>query len=243
MNKQLQISNIRNVLIRLEETILFALIERVQFRRNPVIYAPGAFADLDETESLVGYLLHETERIHARMRRYTSPDEYPFFDDLPEPVLPELRYDDNPLHAHPVNLNRNVWASYTEDAIPLICAPDDDHQYGSCAVADVTCLQAISKRIHYGMFVAEGKYRKNATQFDQLVKAKDAGSIAEAITDAPVEQQVLERVRRKAELYLQELNASTDEYHIEPEVIVKLYRTWIIPATKEVEVQYLLKRG
>ena len=42
----LSLDSIRSTLIRQEETIIFALIERSQFRLNPSIYVKGAFGDL-----------------------------------------------------------------------------------------------------------------------------------------------------------------------------------------------------
>ncbi len=42
----LSLTNIRSVLIRLEETIIFGLIERAQFAHNPRIYIRGAFPEL-----------------------------------------------------------------------------------------------------------------------------------------------------------------------------------------------------
>lgn len=242
MNEQLLLSNIRHVLIRLEETILFALIERAQFKQNPIIYDHEAFPDFTESESLVGYLLRETERIHARMRRYTSPDEYPFFDDLPEPILPCLRYDENPLHGKTINLNPEIRQTYEEYVVPLVCSEGDDKQYGSCAVCDVNCLQSLSKRIHYGMFVAESKYVQDNAKFDTHIKVGDMESIEHAITDVAVERQVLDRVARKASMYLREVNACTRTKQVAPEKIVQIYRDWIIPATKRVEVEYLLRR-
>ncbi|KAG9992102.1 hypothetical protein KCU78_g13351, partial [Aureobasidium melanogenum] len=41
-SKALDLANIRFQLIRLEDTITFHLIERVQFPLNPSIYKPGA---------------------------------------------------------------------------------------------------------------------------------------------------------------------------------------------------------
>lgn len=45
----------------------------------------------------------------------------------------------------------------------ILCAgiaqPGDDYNYGSAGVLDVLCLQALSKRIHYGKYVAEAKFR------------------------------------------------------------------------------------
>jgi hypothetical protein len=44
-------------------------------------------------------------------------------------------------------------------AAAAIAAPGDDGNYGSAATLDVLALQALSKRIHYGKFVAEAKFR------------------------------------------------------------------------------------
>jgi len=243
MNEQLLLENVRSVLIRLEETIIFALIERAQFRQNPIIYRKGAFPQIG-TESLVGYLLHETERIHARMRRYTSPDEHPFFDDLPEPVLPPLRYDENPLHPNTVNINKRIRRVYEEEIVPFVCAPGDDQQYGSSSVCDVACLQALSRRVHYGKFVAESKFRSEPERFAALIRSGDPDALLDAVTDLAVEQNVLARVHLKAETYGRDVDGTIEGgYKVPPDRVVELYRRWIIPMTKEVQVQYLLQRG
>lgn len=42
----LSLESIRSTLIRQEETIIFALIERAQFRNNDIVYQKGGFGDL-----------------------------------------------------------------------------------------------------------------------------------------------------------------------------------------------------
>ncbi len=42
----LSLDSIRSTLIRQEETIIFSIIERAQFRQNKIIYENGAFGDL-----------------------------------------------------------------------------------------------------------------------------------------------------------------------------------------------------
>ncbi|NOY79379.1 MAG: chorismate mutase [Kiritimatiellaeota bacterium] len=242
MNEQLLLSNIRNVLIRLEETIIFALIERAQFRHNEIIYRKGAFPNVG-SRSLVGYLLHETEAIHAKMRRYTSPDEHPFFSDLPEPILPALRYDEDPLHPNRINLNDRIRMVYEQQIVPFVCTAGDDAQYGSSSVCDVACLQALSRRIHYGKFVAESKFRAEPERFRSLIVRRDTEAVMAAITDARVEQCVLERVRLKAQTYGRDISTGPEfRYRLHPERVVELYASWIIPLTKEVEVAYLMDR-
>ena len=155
LSSALSLANIRQTLIRLEDTIIFSLIERAQFARNEAVYAPDAipvpgYAASGRRYSLLEYLLREMEQVgagagggwgmagapggqaeagggappgcrpggggserqphgrppthppiapapaqvHGRIRRYTSPDEYPFFpEDLPPLVLPPITYD------------------------------------------------------------------------------------------------------------------------------------------------------
>jgi hypothetical protein len=42
----LSLDSIRSTLIRQEETIIFAIIERAQFRTNEIVYQPGGFGNL-----------------------------------------------------------------------------------------------------------------------------------------------------------------------------------------------------
>lgn len=240
MNEQLLLENIRGVLMRQEETIIFALIERAQFRRNAPVYEPGRFGPATGGESLAGYLLRETECIHARMRRYTSPDEEPFFGHLPEPILPALGFSESPLCPNTVNLNAELRRAYEGEIVPFICAAGDDAQYGSSCVCDVACLQALSRRVHYGKFVAEGKFRDAPDTYRGAIRRGDRDELWTLITDGPVEARVLERVRLKARTYGQELSGAPGQNKIDPAHVVEVYERWIIPLTKEVQIRYLL---
>lgn len=111
--------------------------------------------------SLLEYVLRETEQTHGKVRRYTSPDEQAFYEaDLPVLVLPPLSY---PAVLAPcaadINRNDTIMALYLQHILPVITTPGDDANYGSAATLDVLCLQALSKRIHYGKWVAEAKFR------------------------------------------------------------------------------------
>ena len=240
MSTQLLLSNIRNVLTRLEETIIFELIERAQFKRNDIIYQPGFFGPSLGGESLVGFHLLEIEKVHARIRRYTSPDELPFSRNLPAPVLPLLYYAENPLQPNTVNSNARIRGIYEEEIVPYICRSGDDNQYGSSSMCDVTCLQALSKRIHYGKFVAESKYRDDPDGYRPLCASGDQDGLMKKITDPEVEEQVLERVAFKADTYCRELSGDGGDPKINPGRVVDIYRQWIIPLNKEVQVEYLL---
>ena len=50
--------------------------------------------------------------------------------------------------------------------------------------------QALSKRIHYGKFVAEAKFRSQPATYAPLIKVGDAEGIMDALTDRAVELKV-----------------------------------------------------
>ncbi|QRV77628.1 chorismate mutase [Ceratobasidium sp. AG-Ba] len=277
----LSLSRIRSNLIRLEDTIIFSLIERAQFALNPRIYEREFFDELKAMNwkgSWLEWFLKETETFHAKARRYTRlvslagypPDEYPFSTDLPEPVLPPLCYP-KILHPNNINVNSSILAFYTRAIVPRITRRatqelamvkrsagilgddeyEDDGNYGSAATIDVEVLQAMSKRIHYGKFVSESKFRSNPADFIPHILNPNPTALLKLITKPEVEAALLERVRRKASIYGQELNPGGEpvsnamgagKWKIDVEGVRDLYETWIIPLTKEVEVEYLLHR-
>ena len=104
-------------------------------------------------------------------------------------------------------------------------------------------MQALSRRIHFGKFVAESKFRKETDRFVKLIKDADRAGIDAAISDAAVEQKVLERLRLKAKTYGTDpaLGGSKDE-KINVEAVVTMYAQVVIPLTKVVEVEYLMQR-
>ncbi|CAO3701932.1 unnamed protein product [Rhizopus stolonifer] len=242
------LDKLRSTLIRLEDTIIFALIERAQFALNPCIYQTGAleFKGATGDKNFLEYFLWETEKVHAKVRRYTSPDEYAFTSPLPEPILPALKFDEF-LYPNGININNKIMDIYQKDILSVICKNVDDMNYGSSATKDIEALQALSKRIHFGKFIAESKFRSNPSEYIKLALAEDREKIDELLTNKQVEQKVLERLRRKALVYGQTLDeeqeGTSKHLRIPVELVVELYKRWVIPLTKEVEVDYLIIRG
>ncbi|WEW56912.1 chorismate mutase aro7 [Emydomyces testavorans] len=250
-SKALDLDNIRFQLIRLEDTITFHLIERVQFPLNKRIYQPGGVKIPHSDLSLMDWMLCETERLQSRVRRYQSPDEYPFFPDaLEQPILQPLKYP-HILHQNDVNVNDMIKLRYINEILPEACGKfggredrgETQENYGSAATCDVSCLQALSRRIHFGKFVAESKFRKEPERFVRLIRAGDKRGIEEAITNAQVEKKVLERLRLKATTYGRDpANPHVDHSKIDVEAVVSMYQHAVIPMTKIVEVEYLMQR-
>ncbi|XVF03258.1 hypothetical protein REPUB_Repub04eG0245700 [Reevesia pubescens] len=253
-SESLTLNNIRNSLIRQEDSIIFSLLERAQYCFNPDTYSKDAFSMDGFHGSLVEFMVRETERLHAQVGRYKSPDEHPFFPaHLPEPRLPPLQYP-KVLHqcAGSININNKVWNMYFGALLPRLVEAGDDGNCGSTAVCDTICLQALSKRIHYGKFVAEAKFRESPAAYEDAIRAKDRSRLMELLTYETVEAAVQKRVEMKAKTHGQELKIDQTEtgvaadlspvYKIKPNLVANLYGDWIMPLTKEVQVEYLLQR-
>ncbi|KAF9463052.1 chorismate mutase [Collybia nuda] len=284
----LSLDRIRSVLTRLEDTIIFSLIERAQFASNPRIYQRGGFKELKDlgfSGSWLEWFLKEIETFHAKARRYTSPDEYPFTSDLPEPVLPPLSFP-KILYPNNINANQSILSFYTCAIVPRITRRatlalavlkrangitgneefEDDGNHGSAATIDVEVLQSISKRVHYGKFVSESKFLENPAAFIPHIIKPNRQILEDLITKPEVERKLLLRLRKKAATYAQDI--AVDDHHktnadvsdgktphlngdgpklngtdkIDVDGVVDLYESYIIPLTKEVEVEYLLHR-
>jgi len=125
----------------------------------------------------------------------------------------------------------------------------DDGNYGSAGTRDIECLQAISKRIHYGMFVSESKFQSHSASFVPHILNPNPKALEDLITKPAVEAALLKRLEKKALWYGQDLGPTGEvvegaksEMKIDVEEVVKLYRDYIIPLTKDVEVEYLMHR-
>ncbi|KAJ2723348.1 chorismate mutase aro7 [Coemansia sp. Benny D115] len=257
------LAELRNTLVRLEDTIIFALIERSQFKHNSSIYEANKMSFRDGyTGSFLSWFLKEVESVHAKVRRYQSPDEYPFTSNLPDPVLPALEYPPVLVDPQQININDEIFNVYVNTVVPGITGSGDDTNYGSSATRDIECLQALSRRIHYGKFVAESKFQDPQwhDEYVRLIKEKNRDRLMELLTNAKVEELLLKRLKAKALIYGQDLSeAGIDEQgnassvqsgvnedkvktRVDYDLVVSLYRDYVIPLTKEVEVEYLLHR-
>ncbi len=102
------------------------------------------------------------------------------------------------------------------------------------------------------MFVSESKFREAPHDFIPhiLSSPPDTQALADLITKPAVEAALLVRLGNKANIYGQELDAQGKpllgdagrESKIDTNEVVGLYRDWVIPLTKDVEVDYLLHR-
>lgn len=247
----LKLDNIREALVRMEDTIVFDLIERSQFYSSPSVYLTKYMqAQLPEFEgSFLDWTLLQMERTHSQIRRYEAPDEVPFYpNDLLPLILPPINYPKVlASYTDEINVNDEVKKFYVEKIVPsLSCkAGDQLENLGSVSTCDIEALQAISRRIHFGKFVAEVKYQNDKEMYRKLIEAQDVAGIDASITNAVVEAKILERLAEKAKSYGTDPTlkySQNPQSKVNPELIAGLYKDWIIPLTKKVEVDYLLRR-
>jgi chorismate mutase len=259
LSDRLKLENVRQSLIRQEDSIIFALIERAQYKLNRPIYTKNAvpvpcFAPNGDRASMLEFMLREVEQSHGKIRRYTSPDEHAFYpDDLPPLVIPPIMFKDV-LHpcAENININDRIMRMYVDNLLPEMCEAGDDNNYGSASLCDLACLQTISRRIHYGKYVAESKFQAQPEEYTELILAQDADGLMALLTNQAVEDRVVRRVVNKAAVYGSDISeeipdslalpVGKESLKVAPEKVGDLYYRWIMPMTKDVQVQYLLRR-
>ncbi|XP_039050944.1 chorismate mutase 2-like isoform X1 [Hibiscus syriacus] len=244
----LTLQMVRDSLIRQEDTIVFSLIERARFPLNSPAYDPSYGSIPGFSGSLVELFVKQTEAVQAKVGRFENPEEHPFFpDNLPPSLVPHYKFPEvlNPA-AMSININKAIWDIYFNKLLPLFVAPGDDGNYASTAARDLECLQALSRRIHYGKLVAEVKFRDEQKDYEPPIRAQDRDTLVSLLTFADVEEAVKKRVAKKAMTFGQEVKLGEDEdkgkYKVDPVVLSGLYGDWVIPLTKEVEIEYLLHR-
>ncbi|CAA7407306.1 unnamed protein product [Spirodela intermedia] len=249
--RALTLDSVRESLIRQEDSIVFSLLERAMHRRNSAAYDSSFLPPA----SLAEFFVRQSEIISAKAGRYLNPEEVPFFPDyLPEPLVHPHSPPQVLLHpaSATVNVSKEIWRIYTREMVALFTEEGDDGDHGSTVASDLVLLQALSRRIHYGRFVAEVKFRDAPDDYIPLIKSKDRVGLMELLTFADVEESVKRRVEKKAMLFGQ--NVTLDDkagrnntggrgkYKVDPEVAARIYGEWVIPLTKLVQVEYLLRR-
>ncbi|GFP91767.1 chorismate mutase 1 chloroplastic [Phtheirospermum japonicum] len=123
--------------------------------------------------------------------------------------------------ADSININFRVWDMYFKNLLPRLVKEGDD---------------------------AEAKFRASPEVYKPAIKAQDRARLMDLLTYPEVEEKIKDRVEMKTRTYGQELNVSGSEentdpvYKINPILVADLYGDWIMPLTKQVQVEYLLRR-
>jgi chorismate mutase len=228
----------------LEETIIFKLIDRAQFRHNPSIYIKGKSGFSGAVgRSLFSLRLQQQEEMDSQFGRFCLPEERPFSRNLPK-ARRKLSLPATGLcikNVDDINMTVEIQTAYL-GLVPRICRRGDDGHHGSSVEHDVYALQAIARRIHYGaLYVAESKFRNETRNYSLLIRKRDRRGLLALLTRRDVETRIIQRIRDKVGAAQTTVNRST-RHVIKPGAILRFYRDYIIPLTKEGEVRYLLNR-
>jgi len=241
----LSLDTIAATLEGLEETIIYKLLDRAQFRANTAVYEPGRSGFTGaEKDSLLDLRLRYHESMDAEFGRFCVPEERPFCRDLPVPRR-RVSVPDTGLHLsdfETIDCGREIRRAYLA-LVPVMCRSGDDGQHGSSVEHDVYALQAIARRVHYGaLYVGESKYRDAPQRLRALIHARDERGLADLLTRREVEDRVMQRVREKTGTVQAAANRLV-RHVIDPEIVVEFYRDTVIPLTKKGEILYLLSRS
>ena len=82
---------------------------------------------------------------------------------------------------------------------------------------------------------------------------EDKDALTELVTSKSVEEMVQRRVKKKAMVFGQDVTLESNSnvndtggsqamYKVDPLVVFRLYKDWVIPLAKVVEVEYILHR-
>ncbi|XP_006659450.1 chorismate mutase 2, cytosolic-like [Oryza brachyantha] len=253
----LSLDTVRDFLTREEDAIVFSLIERARYPANAPAYGPAAAGDLGRLHgaSFAEMFVRESEAVQAKAGRYQSLQEIPFFPfRVPFTLAPPYNFTAE-LHAAAasVNVNGAIWSTYFSQLLPLLAKNGDDGNYAATVASDLVCLQALSRRINYGRYVAEVKFIGDQQNYTTLIRKKDKDALMKLLTSEAQEDVVKRRVQKKAMVFGQNVtldgpvetgnsNSSQTSFKVDPSLVYKLYDKWVIPLTKQVEVEYLLHR-
>ena len=102
---------IREALVRQEDTIIFAMIERGQFAKNRKVYQRGSESLAPEDERCEGdsffeHFLYQTEKLHSTLGRYRAQYlEHAFFKNR---QLPQAHLSHSPVEPWGKPLKQNA---------------------------------------------------------------------------------------------------------------------------------------
>jgi len=180
---------------------------------------------LNELRNQISLIDHEIVAALAQRSRFCSPIR-------PCPTSPAAA----PAAGTDPELAARVLADYARvvpGTLRLSEARIDDRK--ASEAADCAVVGAVHRRMRVSLEIARAKVAGTTPQLHALVAAGDAAGIEQAITQPAVEEQVIARALTAArELPTENLPANF------PDRIAAIYRTWILPFSRRVQVEALL---
>lgn len=134
----------------------------------------------------------------------------------------------------------------------ICCVPDAGTVYSSRPLLSPTIPLPLGRPV---LFLVGRKLciQEDSRTYQALCRAGDAPGVLALLTNKAVEKKVLHRAFMKASTYGSDVNdlpilgeqAADQERHfkVDPHSIVAIYRDFVIPLTKDVEIYYLFQRA
>lgn len=240
-HNNLNLNDIRKRLIDLEDVIIKRLYERSQYKQNVTIYEHSnrninhSIKYINKYNgSFFDYMFKNLENVYSKLGRYDCFDEKPYYMGLDKS---EINRNYNIISDNIIKISNDInycpwikiaYMNYIND----LCLEGDDNNYGDTVFCDINILQAISKRIHYGILVMECKYLDNKEKYDIHITNKDDISILSELKDIDIENKVLKRVAEKSLKY----------GFTNPDIVINFFKNTIIPMTIQIEMEYIFIR-
>lgn len=177
MSNELSLGNIRDILRRYEDDIIFRLKQRAEFG-----YSGYSFEDLQ------AYSFEQNET----SQNYTSL-KVPLIKDLSSLSWHNCGWD---IHKTSLNKNSQLLQSYF-NLIPNYCSNVNLNQEEEI-YNDERLLELLSQRVQIGLLVAQSKYLEQKGEYDKLIVERDRKGIETLLRNISVEQANVQRVIEKA---------------------------------------------
>ena len=176
---------------------------------------------LNELRTRIGTI--DREIVAALAQRSQFGSHAPMFP------APRAAATDEPLTA-------GVRADYARLVTEKLCAlASNAGDETACEAADRTLIAAVLRRLRIVLEIARAKAAGQAPRFQALISTRNAAGLEKAITQPAVEEQVVARaVSLARELHPAHVPADF------PDRVASIYREWIIPLARRVQVEALL---
>lgn len=218
--KSLELSNIRNTLDSLTDSLLENLNKKLHHTRS--LIKEG------RSKSKLGNRNTDTyKRIKLLMKEYSIYAVLELYDDINDDISNLSDNEYNRLSM--ITLNNDlvidsIIDSY-DDLVKSELGIDYDVSYNG---ADMKILKTLSYRIHLGLHVAEAKYQDDPKMMQAAIDSGNDNNIKALLVRKDREIEILQEVRDLSRRYKDLGNAG-----------VNLYEKLIIPITLGLEVSYL----
>ncbi len=221
------LGELRIKLDQMSERIVSGLKDRSRFPQNPTVYrADGVEIEGRGGISFLDYAIEGLEEYHAKLGRFSYPDQFPVFTKRPHnfPVKREIPKDH--ISRIDISLGDQLIEFYRSILLELCNPGDDPTTYGETAYVDAVTLELIHERLNIGRYVAESKLEADSSILDI---AHDSNLLAARLRDPAREQTVVDKAREMAR-----------RYELDPDITAKVFG-WIIGQTLLLEGVYIQK--